>query len=138
MSQYNFHRLLGDMLLQFPNNLNPIQQHIGRAKVLSLFEGSWGEILGQPNNYQGKRKVLRNCWNIFFSNINNLLGKGTGGDAVSSQLMFSFVPASPVCNISIQSRNDDFDAKTRKGEEKKRRKTQGKMNAGVAVSHIPQ
>ena len=36
------------MLLQFHNILISIQLNIGRAKIPSLFKGSWGEILGQP------------------------------------------------------------------------------------------
>jgi len=56
--------------------MNLVQQYIGRAKVPFLFEGSWDEISGQPNNYWGKGEVLGNCWSIFLSNINNLLGIG--------------------------------------------------------------
>jgi len=83
MSQYNFHRQLGDMLLQLPNNLIPIQQYIGKIKTLLLFEGSCGEILVQPNNFWGKEEVLRNCCSIFLPNINNLLGKReSAGDAL--------------------------------------------------------
>ena len=64
-----------EMFLQSPNNPIPIQL-VGRAEIIPLFKGSWGEILGQTKNYWGKGELLGNCYNMFFLNIDNLLGKG--------------------------------------------------------------